>query len=590
MYRTDSPYIKHLLKGKVNWHPFSTETLLKASVLDRPIMVHIGNIADAQLRKEAYMLFENGEVTEILNSKFISIALDTEDLPEAYLAGMDLLLINEQRISDYINIFFLPGLKPITSFSSMNAEDFLFVANNVSTTFETDRQKLELAGHYLGQQLESSGIVTEKRKPSKISSKLLHAYIKSWATRFLDKANKFRRTPYAISPKNLLFILEYAHKYRVKEYLHYIEETLMHLYHSPMFDPIEGGVFSQADDYCFASPSYHKSIVQNSNAAILFSTAYKYLKNNTFKEAAERIAHFMESSMHHNGTGYITFITLRNTPKESKYYKYSMQELENALPESSRKVAKALGMDPDEDKKLFQRISNTKAYWDITTEELQKLKQIRKTRQNEVIYDRRAITGYNCHTATAFCTMAKNSPKEEKKGYTRLSGEIIENILKHKKKEGPNLYKYISSSKLEYSVSDLYDYAQFLNCLLHHYNLTKEEKYRTLCYEYAGYIMENHYDNNTGMFCKTGKNNSGTTFKRAPVMDYNTVSSNAVMAENLLMLHKTTKDDTTYIKTFEQQLYNIEHQLVGSGPFMTGWGIQMLKYLSFGNRISPEKE
>ena len=140
MYRTASPYVKELLKGDINWLPFSGETLSKAKDEDKPIFVHIGNISNIEERNCAYELFRNKDVVNILNSNFISIAIDTEDIQEAYLIGMDLLLINEQKISGHINIFSLPGIKPVTSFSSLNPDDFLHIAYNVATSFLNNRE------------------------------------------------------------------------------------------------------------------------------------------------------------------------------------------------------------------------------------------------------------------------------------------------------------------------------------------------------------------------------------------------------------------------------------------------------------------
>ena len=99
MYKTASPYVKELLKGKIQWHPFTVQTLDYAQQEDKMIFVHIGNIANTEARNQAYTLFSNQQVIDILQDNFICIALDTEDVPEAYLIGMDLLLINEQKIS-----------------------------------------------------------------------------------------------------------------------------------------------------------------------------------------------------------------------------------------------------------------------------------------------------------------------------------------------------------------------------------------------------------------------------------------------------------------------------------------------------------
>lgn len=580
MYKTASPYVKELLKGEIDWHPFSIDTLKKAVRENKIIFVHIGNISNIRKRTAAMELFSNKDVVEMIKNNFIAIALDSEDVPEAHLLGMDLLLINEQKLSEYVNIFSLPGIKPVTCFSSLNPDDFLYIANNIAISFVDEREKLELASTFLTKRLKFSSIVTEKAKPGSISPKLLHAYIKSWSTRFLDKENKYRREPYSITARNLTFILEYAHKYKIKEYLKYIDETLTHLYYSAMFDPIDGGIFREAEDYTFTHPTFEKTIYQNANAAIMFSTAYKYLKKRIYKEATERMVQFLEEQMRIPGKGYMTYISLNRLPDESTYYKYSLNELRMAFPLKYKSIAMKLGMDTTEEEGKYQNISNTEKYWEITTSELDALKKIRREKRGELVYDKRVMTGYNCRTAVAFCTIAKNCRNGEKASYSAMAKEVIDNILASQRKGKINLYKYINSTNVEYSTSDLYDYSLFLNCLLNYYLLTKDEKYNSIAKTYALYIIFNHFQPSTGMFNKTARYEPRIPVKRSPVIDYNTLSSNSIMADNLLLLHKITGYNDIYIRTFKQQIYNIEPQLIGSGPFMTGWGMQVLNYLS----------
>ena len=589
MYKTASPYVKELLKGEIPWQPFTGETLNRAAEQDKMIFVHIGNIANIQARIQAYALFSDPRVINVLKENFICIALDTEDVPEAYLIGMDLLLINEQKISEYINIFSLPGVKPVTSFSSLLPDDLLQIARNMLNSFAHKREKLELAGKYLTQRLKLSGIVTKKEEEKNISPKLLHAYIRSWSSRFLDKDNKYRRKPYTLAARNLLFILEYAQHYKMQEYLQYIDESLQHVYYSPMFDPIEGGLFREAEDYTLKAPSYEKIIYENANAITLFTTAYKYLKRRIYKEAAERIAEFLESSMMIPGKGYITYITLNGNPSSSDYYKYSLKELQEVFPNRWKAVCSALGMNPKEDPAAMQTISNTPKYWDISYDELTVLKRIRKQRSGSLLYDKRVMTGYNCKVASALCSMGAVCPKTGQK-YLHMAAQIIDNILKIQKKGTISLYKYISCTNAEYSISDLYDYSLFLNCVLMQYRLTKEKKYLSLAKTYSEYIFVNYYIPETGMFSKTSQEKPRIPIKRAPVIDYNTLSSNSIMAENMLLLNQVIGGDGIYINTFKQQIYNIEPQLIGSGPFMTGWGMQLLNYLTrYGSSASDEQ-
>lgn len=590
MYKTASPYVKELLKCGIMWNSFSAEPFRRATEEDKMIFIHIGNISNIDKRNAAYTLFATPEIIKTINDNFIPIILDTEDVPEAYLIGMDLLLINEKKISEHINIFSLPGARPVISFSSLEADDFIHITENLLKSFAHQREKLELASSYLTNRLASSGIVRTKEPKKNISPKLLHSYIRSWSTRFLDKENKMQRSPYTLNPRNLHFILEYAWEFKMEQYLKYIDETLTHVYYSPMFDPIDGGIFRQAGDYTFKNPSYEKNIYENANAIIVLSAAYKYFKKRIYKEAAERIIGFLECEMKYREKGYITYITLSKNTSESTYYKYSLKELEKVFPNRWEKVAAALGMDITQDKEQYQTISNTKDYWSITYHELEILKKIRMTRHKEVIYDRRVMTGYNCRTAIAFCFMAQVSQKGQKEEYLRMSRWIMEKIMCRCKNGRTKLYKYITSSYVEYSTSDLYDYSLFLNCLLRYYIITKDELYWNLAKEYAGSIFFNHYQPVNGMFSKTAKNEYKSPVKRAPVIDYNTLSSNSIMADNLLLLHKISGGNKMCMDIFKQQIYNIEPQLIGSGPFMTGWGMQVLNYLKIEESSAPEKK
>ena len=163
--------------------------------------------------------------------------------------------------------------------------------------------------------------------------------------------------------------------------------------------------------------------------------------------------------------------------------------------------------------------------------------------------------------------------------YTNRAQEIVANIIEHQKKDKIRLHRYISKEKNEHANADLLDYTFFLNALLHIYKYTNDEKYDNLISKYTAYIMLNFYQAHNGMFCKTSKTEIITPFKRESIIDYIRYSANSVMARNLLILYKTRKDEF-FLSAFKQQLYNIAPQLIGTGPLMVGWALQILNYLS----------
>lgn len=555
MHKTSSPYLKELYKGKIKWMPFNIRTLKHALHTDKIIFTHIGRIADIEARERAYALFRNPQVIEIINSNFIPIAIDLEDVPEAMLIGMDLLIITDQYHSLPINIFSLPGGKPFTSFSGISPDSFINIANNVITSFSEKRELLNKAGKIVSKRLEGTGIVLEKQKPYPITHKLLHAYVRSWLSRYVTSRKRQRETPYTINSRYFIFLLKYCQQYKRMEELEFIRKALDKVYFSPIFDPIEGGLFSQADDNTFATPLYEKELSENIQAAVLYSFAYKYFKKPIYKEAVLKIISCIENCFKAYPGGYITSITLTKYPHLSTYYKYSTDEIKKAFPKNYLYIISILGMDETLPPNEQQTIRNTGAAGELTQSDITKLKKIRGYKRSELINDPRVITAYNCLYATSLCLIANNL-QENMGTYIEKAQEIIGNILEKRGNEKTRLYRYISKQLNEQANADLLDYSFFLNALLHIYRYTKEERYNKLISQYTMFIMLNYYKSSNGMFCKTPKNEHITPFKRESVIDYIRYSANSVMARNLWILYRTRKDDF-YLKTFEQQLYSL---------------------------------
>lgn len=579
MYKTTSPYIKFLNKTGVNWEPFTKSTLDRAVKEDKMIFVHIGNNAHITERQLAFNLFSNSLVIKVLNNDFISIAIDIEDVPEINIIALDLLIINEHRIGYPINIFSLPKSLPFTSFSNLDICQFLALSQNIIDAYKHKRYLLYKAGLYLSKKLKYSGSVNEKNSNVVIKDKLLHAYVKTWASRFLhnDQEN-LTTSPYTVCTRYMLFLLQYSIIYNKTTELDKIESRIDDLLFSPMFDPIDGGIFSQSEYSDFRSPLFEKNLSENAQSAIFFSMAYKQYNKIEYKIASQKIIQFIESKLKSKKGTYYTSITL-NAPsvKVSKYYKYSLKEIKCYFPSQHNKIIKYLGMQLNCSDLDYQLVSNTSYTPYINDSEIATLKQIRAKRK-EVIIDKRTITAYNSLYASALCIIAHNIPCKYNE-YMNLAENIVKNILNKQKAGDIQLYRYISAKKTEFSMADLHDYSLFLNALLRLQKCTNDTKYQALINKYTAYILLNYYNDKNGMFKETAKNINLTPYKRESVMDYTKYSQNSIMARNLFLLHKLN-NDKFYLDIFKQQLYNIEPCFIGSGPLMVGWALQILNYLN----------
>lgn len=578
MHKTSSPYLKELFKGDIKWMPFNIKTLNYAQRRDKIIFIHIGYIANIEEREKAYTLFRDPRVVKIINNNFIPIAIDLEDVPEALLIGMDLLIISEQTYSIPINIFSLPEAKPFTSFSNTTPEEFINFTNNILYSFKEKRDLLNKAGGYMTNRLRGTGVVLKKEEASSIQHKLLHAYVKSWLARYIANRKREMKSPYTINSRYYVFLLKYANFYKISDQLSTLQRALDTVYYSAVFDPIDGGLFSQVTNTSFSEPLYEKQLSENIQTAVLYSFAYKYYGKPIYKEAAIRIIKFIEKVLALPDGGYRTSVTLSKRVEDSTYYRYSLQEIINSFPDNYPIIISALGMDPYKEKDVQQIIRNTAQYMLLSEEQKENLLKIRALKAKEVITDNRIITAYNCMYASSLCIIGNNI-KEKKSEYTSMAEGIIKLILNKQSKDNVKLYRYITDNNKENQSAQLLDYSFFLNALLNIYRHTGDIKYDKLISKYTAYILLNYYQAHNGMFSKTPKTEAITPYKRESIIDYIRYSANSIMARNLWILYKIRKDEF-FLNAFKQQLYNIAPQIIGTGPLMVGWALQILNYLS----------
>lgn len=569
MKEINSPYAIKLKSGKVKWQQWSKENLEKARVEKRIIFLHTGRFSESINRNKAIQLFENNEISQYLNDFYMPIYIDPYSNSELYYTLLDLGIIIEQKVSSFVNVILLPDkiLKPLIAFSSLEKEEVLEKIVQIKELYNNKYDKLALAGKYLLSKLQNSGIVTNKEPAIELNDKILHKFVRNWSYRFTDKDYYQNKKPYTFNARFFIFLIKYGVTYNAPKYREKIEESLLNAYYSPMFDPIEGGMFRQASDSSLKEPLYELDLNENIQLISVYAIGYKYYKNPIYKEVYEKIFNCIEQRFKRDSYNYINSISTIEDPRSCTYYKYSLKELKENFPTDYIKIAKALKMDIKAKETHYQVISNTPEFSFITDDQLATLKQIRKTRKKQLIKDNSTIIGYNTLLASALCLLFKYEENADKKEfYLNKAGSIIDNVLKIK--------------LLKKSNYTLQDYSLLINSLINYAINTNNGKYKGIAREYVSYVIANFYQITTGVFSNSNLKSSNILYKREGIMDYFKFSANAIMARNMFLMYKYT-GSRFFLEVYEQLLYNIEPHLYQSGPLMASWANELLNYLNF---------
>lgn len=581
MHKTPSPYLNILHECNINWAPYSEQSLKEASMQKRMIFIHIGSINNIDEREKVLKLFSNKGVSALLNRYFVPIAIDIEDFPEIGQIGFDLLSITEHFITLPVNIFMLPDTVPVACFPNTTAKNFIELAHNAVEAYMKKKNTLERAGAHLKRLLEKTGRIPEKMPPFKIRDKLLHAYVRNWIKRAEEIEKGIGEAVRSIHPRYYIFLLKYAYTYDKTDILEQIRERLDRLYYSAMFDTVEGGFFTQYSENDYNKPLFEKQFSENIQAAILYSMAYKCYGNKHYKEAADRTIEHIENRYASAGGGYQASVSLNVSPEKSTYYKVSVADLKKKFAKGYCKVAGILGLDTAVPEECLQIVKNSAAAAGMTPQTREKLLEIRKEREAELLVDERVMVVGNALYACILPIFAK-SCGHKMAGYVKKAEDIVEYITTQLIDKDHKLHRYLYSS-YGYGDSTLLDYALILTASILLYTVTGKEKYNTLATGYTSYILQNYLCHENGMFLKHNKNEKQLIpCSREPIIDYIKYSANSIMAGNLLLLYKI-KGNEYYLKLFMQQIYNVSPQLTGAGPYLAGWALQILNYLVYEN-------
>src|SRR6201985_235901 len=77
-----SPYLLQHADNPVDWYPWGDEALGRARELNRPLLVSIGYSARHWCRGMEHEAFEDAQIAELMNSRFVCVKVDREERPD----------------------------------------------------------------------------------------------------------------------------------------------------------------------------------------------------------------------------------------------------------------------------------------------------------------------------------------------------------------------------------------------------------------------------------------------------------------------------------------------------------------------------
>jgi len=483
-----SLYLKQHATNPVNWVPWGNQALEIAKKNDKLLLISIGYSSCHWCHVMEEESFENKDVAEVMNSKYINIKVDREERPDIDEIYMKALVLMTGSGGWPMNIIALPDGTPIWGGTYVPKDQWIQVLNQVEGFYKTRKEDVLEYAKNVKDGVKKESLIKPITKETKYTSDFQNKLVTK-AFNFTDKVNGGIAVGQKFPlPSFINFFLRYSKLNGNKEMESFVKNTLTKISQGGINDRVEGGFHRYTVDNKWHIPHFEKMLYDNAQLLSVFSKAFMAFDEPRFKEEIYNIYDFLELKMTSNDGLIFSSISADTnyqdgTKEEGDFYIWTQKELKEILKKDFNWVSKYYNINEkgywERDNYVFyQTISDEKFASDMgmtTTEFKNNLKGINKKLFNyrekriQPIIDTKIIFSWNALTIRGLIDAYKAT------GDNRFLEKAIEinKTLEEKMIKG-NKIAHTNGQILKNQVLFFEDYSYYIDALIGLYEATYE--------------------------------------------------------------------------------------------------------------------
>lgn len=499
----DSPYLQQHKDNPIEWYPWCDEAFEKAKSEHKSIFISIGYSSCHWCHVMEHEVFENIQIAEFVNQKFICIKVDREERPDIDKHYQELHILLNRRSGGWpLSVFCTPDNKPFyaaTYIPPFNRERMMgfseltaIIAEKISQNDEKLFQNAEEIVGYLRPKNESvQATVLNENIITQFTQQSIHNYDE--INGGFSKSPKF---PHVSTLKTLLTIDRLQSNEKVKTI---ITHTLDSMILGGLYDHVDGGFCRYSTDSEWLIPHFEKMTYDNALLCGVYAEAGILYNNEHYLRIARECADFMINFMMEDDLFY-SASDADSEGEEGKYFVYSYNEIITALEICSvakpLEAARLIGATPEgnfEGHCIIRFSSHERPEWfEPFREELRILRQAR-------IYpfiDRKVITAWNAMMIHALFVLGRSDTTYKIQALRSLekleTAMFIEEQLKHSTliHKAPKIDAFLE------------DYAYLCRAYIEGYQSTLNERYLIQGQRFANKALELFYEEGKWYFSR----------------------------------------------------------------------------------------
>jgi uncharacterized protein len=602
--RASSAYLRSAMHQPVRWHEWGEEAFATAKRENKPMLLDIGAVWCHWCHVMDRESYEDPEIAQILNERFIAVKVDRDERPDIDSRYQVAVSAISGQGGWPLTAFLTPDGKPFYGGTYFPPEDgygrpsFRRVLTSIADAYrEKNGDVMEQAQMVESQLAQSESFAGGG---GRFSPSVIGSIVKSAIDMYDAKNGGFGNAPKFPHPSTLDLMIDQYARSREKELGKIIVSTLEKMARGGVYDQLAGGFHRYSVDDHWGVPHFEKMCYDNSELLKNYVHAYQVTGSEFFADIARDIIRWMNEwlSDQERGGFYASQDADISLDDDGDYFTWTLAEAETVLTEDEAKVA-SLRYDINEVGEMHHNPEKNVLYVRASVEEIAIRMSITKEQVRELLksarekmyaarlqrttpyVDKTVYVGWNALCISAYLEAAKVLSLDAARKFAVRSldrmlaeGWNAESGLLH-------VIAYSDANAERRQVSGmLEDYAFTAVACMDVYEATADLSYFNFAKNIADAMGERFFDPIGGGFFDTAKseNNLGVLgTRRKPFQDSPTPAGNSVAAIALLRLYGYTNDDS-YRDKAEQTIEVLGGVADKYGIFASTYGIAAVHF------------
>ena len=600
--KESSAYLRSAGHQPVDWHPWGEEAFSLAREQNKPVLLDIGAVWCHWCHVMDGESYENDEIANLINSKFVAVKVDRDERPDI-----------DRRYQNSVGAVAGQGGWPLTGFLTSDGQAFFggtyfppedmhgrpgfkTVLTRISEIYAQERDKVQDNARMIVEHIEKLSAPSDSA--FEITPQAVEDALQTMGKSFDIVNGGFGNAPKF--PHTGAIELMLARYFETGEgWLEVtIEKTLEKMAQGGVYDQLGGGFHRYSVDEKWIVPHFEKMSYDNSELLKNYLHGYQAMGKDLFRKTAEGItAYVLEvgSDTEHGGF-YASQDADIDLHDDGDYFTWTLDEVKEAVSlEEAQAIALRYNVEPRGEMHhnpaknvLFvdqelPAIARTLDVDESEVEELlasgaRKMLEARTARPTPFI-DPTVYTGWNGMMASAFLEAHRVLGNSECRDQAIRT---IELLLQEAYVPGRGFYHSLADGRAKID-GLLDDQVQMAQALLDAHESTGEARYLDIAVDVMDYVMESFWDADYGGFfdIPIDRNSSiGLEVSDKPIQDSPSPSSNSVAILVLDRLYQLTQDREYWDKS--------ERSLRAFGERCSQYGIFAATYfIALDRHIAP---